>query len=214
MDQGVGRAKDVDGLNDIVLNIAITGETGAGKSSFVNAIRGLKDTDRGAAPTGVTETTMEPTVYCHPNMANVKIWDLPGIGGAEIVSKTYIKNVQFDKYDFFIIITATRFREHDIMLAKEINKRRKNFYFIRSKVDLDVEAAKRRGLREENTLQQIRNDCQKNLLEFESSPVFLISSFYLDKFEFQEFLKALETEVPNQKHYARCVSDRTICTLL
>jgi len=43
--------------------IAITGASGVGKSSFVNAIRRIRETEPDAAATGVIETTTEPTVY-------------------------------------------------------------------------------------------------------------------------------------------------------
>ncbi|CAE7309273.1 Iigp1 [Symbiodinium sp. KB8] len=43
--------------------LAITGASGVGKSSLVNAFRRLRDTDANAAATGVKETTMEPTMY-------------------------------------------------------------------------------------------------------------------------------------------------------
>jgi len=43
--------------------IAVTGGSGVGKSSWINAIRRLKGTDPGAAKTGVTETTKEPQMY-------------------------------------------------------------------------------------------------------------------------------------------------------
>ena len=58
LERAIAKAREmVDRLDHVTLNIAVTGETGAGKSSFVNAIRGLQDPDEGAAPTGVTETT-------------------------------------------------------------------------------------------------------------------------------------------------------------
>ncbi|CAE7295351.1 Iigp1 [Symbiodinium natans] len=43
--------------------MAITGASGVGKSSLVNAFRRLRDSDANAAATGVKETTMEPTMY-------------------------------------------------------------------------------------------------------------------------------------------------------
>ncbi|CAK9018058.1 unnamed protein product [Durusdinium trenchii] len=43
--------------------LAITGASGVGKSSLVNALRRVKDTDADAAETGVKETTTEPTMY-------------------------------------------------------------------------------------------------------------------------------------------------------
>ena len=40
----------------------------------------LGDEDEGAAETGVTETTLVPTIYPHPTNEKIKFWDLPGIG--------------------------------------------------------------------------------------------------------------------------------------
>eukprot|EP00066_Takifugu_rubripes_P030034 XP_011619300.1 PREDICTED: interferon-inducible GTPase 5-like [Takifugu rubripes] len=62
------------------LNIGITGESGSGKSSFVNAFRGVDHRDDQAAPIGVVETTTEVGAYPHPSYPNVTLWDLPGIG--------------------------------------------------------------------------------------------------------------------------------------
>ncbi|KAK3525821.1 hypothetical protein QTP70_010322 [Hemibagrus guttatus] len=132
--------KQIDQLFNIPLHIAVTGESGTGKSSFINAIRDLDSDDEGAAKTGVTETTTDPTPYKHPTMPNVTLWDLPGIGSPKYTAKNYCKQVQFKVYDFFIIISSERFKENDIMLAKEIKKRKKLFYFVRSKIDNDIRA--------------------------------------------------------------------------
>ncbi|EMP41827.1 Interferon-inducible GTPase 5 [Chelonia mydas] len=63
---------ELESFKSTMLDIAVTGETGAGKSSFINALRGLTAEDDGAAPTGVTEMTTEPTVYPYPNHPNVR----------------------------------------------------------------------------------------------------------------------------------------------
>ncbi|XP_015770548.1 PREDICTED: interferon-inducible GTPase 1-like, partial [Acropora digitifera] len=65
---------------EVEVNIAITGDVGAGKSSFINALIGLRDDDPQAAEVGVAETTLEPTPYGHPTSPNIVFWDLPGIG--------------------------------------------------------------------------------------------------------------------------------------
>ncbi|XP_076155024.1 interferon-inducible GTPase 5-like [Alosa pseudoharengus] len=196
----------VNRLDNVVLNIAISGETGAGKSSLVNAIRGLTDTDDGAAPTGVTQTTSEPTPYPHPTMENVTIWDLPGTGEPGFKPKKYIKTVQFKTYDFFIIVSATRFRQNDIVLAKEIKRNKKKFYFVRTKIDRDVEEEVKKGVLEEQTLPTIREDCEKNLNELESPPVFLITSRDLSRFDFQNLVETLEAELPEHKTQALVLS--------
>lgn len=45
------------------VNLAVVGGRGVGKSSFINAIRGLKKGDPAWAKTGAVETTMEPTMF-------------------------------------------------------------------------------------------------------------------------------------------------------
>lgn len=88
--------KELSLMENVNLNIAVTGESGVGKSTFVNAIRGIKDGEEGAANTGVTETTTYPMKYTHPTMPNVYIWDLPGIGTQNFKAKNYLRTVKFD----------------------------------------------------------------------------------------------------------------------
>nr|XP_028598257.1 interferon-inducible GTPase 5-like [Podarcis muralis] len=194
-------------LNNITLEIAITGRAGAGKSSFVNALRGMKDKEKGAAPTGVTETTMVPQEYSHPTFPKVKIWDLPGIGTNEFNAEEYLTKVNFKDYDFFIIISSERFTKDDTNLALEIQKNKKKFYYVRSKVDIDIENTwKSEGISEEDTYERmqsekktldiIRKECYDKLKELgESSPrVFLISRWDLSKYDFPLLQETIEQE--------------------
>ncbi|XP_062374724.1 interferon-inducible GTPase 5-like [Sardina pilchardus] len=207
LEPAMAKAREVlDKLHNVVLNIAITGVTGAGKSSLVNAIRGVGDADELAAKIGEKETTTECAMYKHPSMPNVKIWDLPGIGSPKFKAKTYMKDVTFQIYDFFIIVGGKRFTENDLLLAKEIKGTGKNFYFVRSMIDQDVANAARRGVMENETCQTIREDCEQNLKEMGSPHVFLISSCDLDRFDFKELQKALETDLPDHKRDALVLS--------
>ncbi|XP_024076859.2 interferon-inducible GTPase 5-like [Terrapene carolina triunguis] len=203
----------------ITLNIAVTGESGSGKSSFVNAIRGLKDRDKGATAIGVTETTMKLLDYSHPSYPNVTVWDLPGIGTPTFKPHTYLKEVEFSRYDFFIIISCTRFISHDIQLAQEIQKLGKKFYFVRSKVDQDL-ANEKKMYDEEGILEQsnaptnrpppysesaildvIREDCIKGLKTggVASPRIFLVTRWDLGKFDFPKLQETLVNELPSHK---------------
>uniref|UniRef100_A0A3B1J1K1 Immunity-related GTPase family, e4 n=1 Tax=Astyanax mexicanus TaxID=7994 RepID=A0A3B1J1K1_ASTMX len=172
----------IDHLFNISLNIAVTGETGVGKSAFINAYRGLKDDDEGAAETGVTETTAEPTPYNHPTMPNVVLWDLPGVGTPNFKAKTYVKKMQIACVSF-IIISSVRFKENEIMLAKEIQKRKKENkrkLSIKRKLSQESEMTKLVStLNSELQSRCISNPSKKvDMLRSSSSAAFAIVSFW------------------------------------
>uniref|UniRef100_A0A8C6GBQ5 IRG-type G domain-containing protein n=1 Tax=Mus spicilegus TaxID=10103 RepID=A0A8C6GBQ5_MUSSI len=146
-------------IDSTPLNVAVTGESGSGKSSFINTLRGIGHEEKGAAKTGVVEETMERHSYKHPNMPNVVFWDLPGIGTQTFPPKTYLEKMKFYEYDFFIIISATCFKKNDIDLAKAISMMKKEFYFVRTKVDSDLNNEvdfKPQNFDREKVLQNIR----------------------------------------------------------
>ncbi|XP_053385775.1 interferon-inducible GTPase 1-like [Mercenaria mercenaria] len=98
----------------IPLNIAITGASGVGKSSFINAIRGLTADDEGGAHVDVVEATKDVKPYTHPENENMVFWDLPGVGTPKFPREKYLKIMNFDSFDFFLILAAGRFKNNDL----------------------------------------------------------------------------------------------------
>ncbi|XP_032886849.1 interferon-inducible GTPase 5-like [Amblyraja radiata] len=195
--------KKVKELDNTELNIAVTGDTGAGKSTFINAMRGLRSEDEGAAAVGNTEATMEPTGYPHPNLPNFRYWDLPGIGTTRFTAGSYMKEMKFKKYDFFIIVAAGRFTENDANLAKEIKRLGKEFYFVRSKIDADLDSMRqqRDEFDEDAEMETIRSDCVSGLGKagIPDPNVFLISSFKKNMYDFPLLMEALADGLPKIK---------------
>ncbi|XP_015260858.1 PREDICTED: interferon-inducible GTPase 5-like [Cyprinodon variegatus] len=197
----------------VPLNIAITGGSGNGKSSFVNAFRGVDDDDDHASPTGVKETTMEVKEYPHPNYPNVIISDLPGIGTTKFPASKYLKLFGFNKFDLFIIISADRFTENDAKLAKEIDKMKKKFYFVRSKVDVDLQNEQRKkNFSEQKTLAEIREDCVKSLKQhgIESQQVFLVSNHHIHLYDFSLLQETLQRDLPDHRKDALLLASPSI----
>ncbi|XP_012369751.1 T-cell-specific guanine nucleotide triphosphate-binding protein 1-like [Octodon degus] len=196
-------------LNDIEnasLSIAVTGETGSGKSMLINALRGLGPEDKGAAATGPVETTMKRAEYKHPSLPSVSIWDLPGLGSTSFPPETYLEDVKFAEYDFFLIVSASRFKYNDVRLAQAIARRKKNFYFVRTKVDLDLASeklTKPTAFNEDRILRSIRDDCVRGLQNAQvSAPeVFLISSLDTSQFDYPEMETALLRDLPAHKRH-------------
>ncbi|XP_058051574.1 interferon-inducible GTPase 5-like [Ahaetulla prasina] len=212
MDKAVSKImENLQALEYTHLDIAVTGESGSGKSSFVNAIRGLRDEEASSAPTGVVETTEKPTPYPHPKHPNVTLWDLPGIGTPTFRAGTYLRQVQFSRYDFFILIASERFKASHIQLAREIRRQGKQFYFVRSKVDADLEASRKRRpqtYNEEAILGEMRENCWKRLRaeNMSDSRVFLLSNWEIDKYDFVMLEETLEKELPSHKKHAFLLS--------
>ncbi|XP_039081740.1 T-cell-specific guanine nucleotide triphosphate-binding protein 2-like [Hyaena hyaena] len=188
------------------LDVAVIGESGTGKSSFINALRGLSYEEEDSASVGVVETTMKKTPYQHPKYPNVTFWDLPGTGTPNFHPNAYLEMVEFATYDFFIVISSSRFNLNDALLAQNIKEIGKKFYFVRTKVDDDLyneEKCKPKTFQRDGVLQKIRDNCLANLshIGVAEPRIFLVSNFDLDDFDFPKLEETLLNELPVHKRY-------------
>ena len=172
--------KKLDNWEKELVNIAVIGRSGVGKSTFINAIRGGVQPDSDVyAPVGYKETTDNATTYPHPKNKNLIFWDLPGAGTKTFPRKTYLsdKRVNFRFDDIYIILSSERFTEVDTWLAEEIHKVHKSFLFVRTKVDSEIhndELRLKKKADPHKVVQIIRDDCKANLKTF--SDLYLIGS--------------------------------------
>ncbi|XP_060581448.1 interferon-gamma-inducible GTPase 10-like [Ruditapes philippinarum] len=181
------------------LNVAVSGNSGVGKSSLINALRKLKPTDDRAAAVGVVETTTEGCCYTYPGHPNVTIWDLPGLGTQKFRKDKYLKDMNFAKFDVVLIVSAGRFLENDIWLGKELRAMRKNIIFVRTKIDIDLKNAKRDypdTFSETVCLDKIKCNLSDTIrdggLPASVTGVYLVSSPKREKYDFIELDKKLK----------------------
>ncbi|CAL8322533.1 unnamed protein product [Arctogadus glacialis] len=158
---------------------------------------------------------MKPEPYPHPRHPNVTLWDLPGVGTTKFPADQYLEYVGFEKFDFFILVSADRLSENDAMLAQEIKKIGKKFYFVRSKIDHNIgdEQRSQREYDEEKTLQKIRDNCIQGLEKqgVASPRVFLVSSFDLHLYDFPALQDTMERELPSHKRDVLILALPNIC---
>lgn len=159
----------------------------------------LQDDDPHAAKVGVTETTVEPTEYQHPDNPKITFLDLPGLGTPTFPTlPIYCEKVDLHNYDTFLIFAASRFTQNDLDLAKKVRSLEKSFFFVRTHIDVDCENSKGKSLDETDILRSVRENCMhhvKDLIACESD-IFLISNYNKDKWDFDRLIEAISDALP------------------
>ncbi|XP_059125268.1 immunity-related GTPase family M protein 1-like isoform X1 [Peromyscus eremicus] len=162
-------------LSQTPVNIALTGDSGNGLSSFINALRIIGHEEDDSAPTGVVRTTQTPAGYSSPHFPNVVLWDLPGLGATAQTIENYSEEMKFNLYDLFIIIASEQFSSNHVNLAKAIQRMGKRFYIVWTKLDRDLSQC---VLSEIRLLQSIQENIQQSLQKERVNipPIFLVSN--------------------------------------
>ncbi|KAG6329072.1 hypothetical protein ID866_10016 [Astraeus odoratus] len=129
------KAEYQDGL----LHFAIAGVAGTGKSSLINAIRGLDNRDPGAAGTGVVETTFTTGRYPDPNPDYPFVWyDIPGAGTLGQPDWLYFNAQGLFIFDCIIVLFDNRFTQTDVAILKNCRRFQIPAYIVRSKADVHI----------------------------------------------------------------------------
>mmetsp|Transcript_94978 Transcript_94978/g.188139 ORF Transcript_94978/g.188139 Transcript_94978/m.188139 type:complete len:343 (-) Transcript_94978:297-1325(-) len=158
-----------DWLSLRVLNWAVIGRVGSGKSTFINTIRCLKANDPGAASVGVGHTTTQPQPYnFNGQMAETvgnmaRIWDVPGAGTKQWPCASYLRDAGLRYFDGVVFVTSGAFSETDLDLIQQLLAFKVPYYVVRNKVDQDVvNNAEDNGARVDETLSEIRQELLHN----------------------------------------------------
>lgn len=168
----------LDGFEAAQVKCGITGPSGSGKSSLINAIFGEK-----IAPVGVVETTARAHEFTHEGKGLILV-DLPGIGTPTWPSESYIERLKLLTYDCFLLVTTERFTENDVFLYRELTSRGKPCFVLRNKFDRAVEDGLHdNGFSEEQVRQQIEADIRANLRPASPERIYLTSGRHPTKYD-------------------------------
>ena len=120
-------------------HFAIAGISGSGKSSLVNAFRGLRSRDAGAAAVGVTETTLQTTRYEVTNPDYPFVWyDVPGAGTHKCRDWQYFNDQGLYVFDCIIVLFDNRFTMTDLAILANARRFKIPTYIVRSKADQHI----------------------------------------------------------------------------
>uniref|UniRef100_A0A914QJ02 IRG-type G domain-containing protein n=1 Tax=Panagrolaimus davidi TaxID=227884 RepID=A0A914QJ02_9BILA len=125
--------------NKNYVNFAFVGHTKNGKSSIINAIRGLGKNDDGAAAVDVLECTQDIQYYTVPDgrMPNVRFYDVPGSGAMAHHAESYYRDKALCGFDCLIILIQQTLCEEEINFALAALEYNQKVVFLRSKCDID-----------------------------------------------------------------------------
>jgi GTPase SAR1 family protein len=186
-------------------NIGICGNGGSGKSTFINAVRGLPDVrprDETAAETSsagvdIVEATsrLRRYTFTDPSYSHVKLWDLKGGGTVAQRGEDYFRDNALYAFDCLLVMTAERFtdldnsiavqaRQHGTPIAMVVNKGDTFLDTVSQAkyqcdfVDLNTDAEKRAV--ESEVIARKKSDIRFHLATADNRlvdmPVFVISS--------------------------------------
>jgi hypothetical protein len=139
------------------INIGVTGPTKSGKSSVINRLRNVSCTERGAAKVDNTETDGHTVEYKYPDSQNtdISLWEIPDQKGTE-----------FDRYDFFLVLSEKNFFESDKWYINKILETGRPCFFVCTCVGRGFSKTKSAALEHKtckDTLEKTRASCKRNL---------------------------------------------------
>ncbi|KAH9928077.1 interferon-inducible GTPase-domain-containing protein [Fomitopsis serialis] len=112
----------------------IAGIAGSGKSSFINALRGLRNGEPGAAETGIVETTSVIASYPDPDPNKHIAWyDVPGAGTLSIPDWEYFTDQGLYVFDCILVLFDARFTATDVAILRNCARFRIPAFVVRSK---------------------------------------------------------------------------------
>ena len=117
-------------------HFAVTGVSGSGKSSLLNAFRGLRHRDAGAAAVEVTEGRLQTTRYHNVNQDDPYVWyDVPGVGMFRYHGWQYFNSRNLYVFDCIIVLFDNRFTTTDITTLTYARQFKIPTYVVRSMAD-------------------------------------------------------------------------------
>lgn len=135
-------AQNTAGYRNDTFHLAVAGSAGTGKSSLVNAFRGIPNSHPDAAQTGVVETTTKISRYSDRDAGGVRetiAWyDVPGAGTLSVPGWEYFNDMGLYIFDAIIVAVDGRLTEIDVEILRNSERYLIPTFIVRTKADVHV----------------------------------------------------------------------------
>ncbi|CAG2215921.1 unnamed protein product [Mytilus edulis] len=202
-------SKYIESSKKVKVNVAVAGESGTGKSSFINAIRGLKHGDSSFAEVGFGDTTMEIKKYQHPKNKRIQLYDLPGYNTTKMTLQNLLKDLNLSDFDCCLLFFYPLPSPADKTFVQQLQTAGTKFCFVRTKLDEDFENGELDGMSKEEVLSKIKKKVDMSSDHFEElkkAVKFYISSDEPSVGEMNELISFIENQINPRKFEALLLS--------
>ena len=152
------------GMKPEHFNVAVCGPAGVGKSTFVNAVCGLRPGDAGAAAVGITEATQDVRPYDLPGLPHVKLWDAPGFGTERHPTHSYVHDKCLVAFDALVVLYDNRLLAGVVDIVKAMNDAGVPVVLVRTKADAAVaDLVTDRGLSHDAAVVAMRHEVEADV---------------------------------------------------
>ncbi|KAK9514185.1 hypothetical protein VZT92_027670 [Zoarces viviparus] len=200
-----------DAVEDLLIsriNLAVIGDRGDEKATFINSLRGLSSGDDGAAPSQSPVAPEEVAGYPSPKHPDFRMWDLPPVPSTSpFEPEGYMDRVKFARYNaVFITFNQAPLPNSVAVFLEARSQQRQTVYFIL----LASEKAAEKNLEEE----------RKASLEVLTSQgvalpkVYLVRPSTLEKFDFPGLLEDMGRDLPEIRAHALLLALPTLTSTL
>lgn len=200
-----------DAVEDLLIsriNLAVMGDRGDEKATFINSLRGLGPGDDGAAPSPSPAAPEEVAGYPNPKHPDFRLWDLPPVPSTSpFVPEGYMDRVKFLRYNAVFITFTQAPQPNSVEVFLEARSLRlQTVYFILFALAKDTE----------KTLEEKR----KASLEVLTSQgvalpkIYLVRPSTLEKCDFPGLLEDMGRDLPEIRAHALLLALPTLTSTL
>ncbi|KAK5892052.1 hypothetical protein CesoFtcFv8_012471 [Champsocephalus esox] len=200
-----------DALEDLLIsriNLALIGDRGDEKTSFINSLNGLSFGEDGAAPSATHVAPEEVACYPNPKHPDFRLWDLPPLPSTSpFEPEGYMNTVKFPRYNaVFITFTQTPQTNSVRLFLEAQSLQQQTVYFIL--------------FASEKCTEKSIEEIQKTSLEVLRSQgvtmpkVYVVRPSALEKFDFPGLLQDMERDLPEIRAHAVLLALPTLTSSL